>query len=68
MASGGLRKGAGRPQGTGKFKAPTTPLRVPTHLLEEIRQFIAEGKLTCPLYASTVKAGFPSPAEDYAAA
>ena len=40
MVSGGMRKGAGRPPGT--------------------------GKQTCPLYASSVKAGFPSLAEDYA--
>lgn len=66
MVSGGLRKGAGRPHGTGKFGVPTTPLRVPTHLLEGVKHFIAEGQLTCPLYASSVKAGFPSPAEDYA--
>ena len=66
MTSGGTRKGAGRPEGTGKFKVPTTPLRVPTNLIEDIRQFIATGKQTCPLYASHVKAGFPSPAEDYA--
>lgn len=66
MPSGGQRKGAGRPFGTGKFGVPTTPLRVPTHLLENVRQLIAEGPQTCPLYASSVKAGFPSPAEDYA--
>ncbi len=66
MTSGGFRKGAGRPHGSGKFGVPTTPLRVPTHLIENVRHFIAEGKQTCPLYASSVKAGFPSPAEDYA--
>lgn len=66
MVSGGLRKGAGRPHGTGKFGVPTTPLRVPTHLVEGVKHFISEGKQTCPLYASSVKAGFPSPAEDYA--
>lgn len=66
MTSGGIRKGAGRPYGTGKFGVPTTPLRVPTHVVEDVRQFIAQGVKTCPLYASSVKAGFPSPAEDYA--
>lgn len=66
MASGGVRERAGRPQGTGKFGAPTKALRVPAHLIEDILQFIAEEKQTCPLYASSVKAGFPSPAEDYA--
>lgn len=41
-------------------------MRVPAHLISDIKQFIAEGKQTFPLYASSVKAGFPSPAEDYA--
>lgn len=67
MSSGGARKGAGRPQGTGKFGAPTTAIRVPTHLVEEVREFVSHGKQGCPLYASTVKAGFlAAPAEDYA--
>ena len=58
--------GAGRPSGTGKFGVPTKPIRVPTHLVDDVLEFIAEGKVACPLYASTVKAGFPAPAEDYA--
>ena len=66
MTSGGIRKGAGRPPGSGKFGVPTTALRVPTHLVSEVREFVAHGKVACPLYASSVKAGFPSPAEDYA--
>ncbi len=66
MASGGIRTGAGRPQGTGKFGVPTTAMRVPTHLVQDVQEFVAHGKQTCPLYASSVKAGFPSPAEDYA--
>jgi DNA polymerase V len=63
---GGVRRGAGRPNGSGNFGVPTTPLRVPTYLIEDIKQFIAAGKQTYPLFASSVKAGFPSPAEDYA--
>lgn len=66
MSSGGSREGAGRPQGSGKFGVPTTAIRVPTHLVQEILGFVAQGKQTCSLYASTIKAGFPSPAEDYA--
>lgn len=66
MAAGGSRIGAGRPAGTGKFGVPTKPIRVPTHLIDDVLGFIAEGKVTCPLYASSVKAGLPSPAEDYA--
>lgn len=66
MASGGAREGAGRPQGSGKFGVPTTAIRVPTHLVEDVLEFVTHGKLTCPLYASHVKAGFLAPAEDYA--
>jgi len=66
MASGGSRTGAGRPQGSGKFGVPTTAMRVPTHLVDDVKEFVAHGKQTCPLYASSVKAGFLAPAEDYA--
>jgi DNA polymerase V len=66
MTRGGLRKGAGRPAGTGKFGSPTQALRVPSHLVHDVLKFIEQGKQTCPLYFSAVKAGFPSPAEDYA--
>ncbi len=66
MGAGGSRVGAGRPAGSGKFGVPTTPMRVPTHLVNDVLEFITEGKITCPLYASSVKAGFPAPAEDYA--
>lgn len=63
---GGLRERAGRPKGTGKFGVPTMPLRVPVSLVEDVKQLISNGKQTFPLYFSSVKAGFPSPAEDYA--
>lgn len=66
MAAGGIRKGAGRPPGTGKYGVPTQALRIPKHLVNDVLQFVADGKQTCPLYASSVKAGFLSPAEDYA--
>jgi len=66
MSRGGTRAGAGRPQGTGKFGVPTKPVRVPTHLIKDVLSFIDQGQQGIPLYASSVKAGFPSPAEDYA--
>ena len=66
MSRGGIRAGAGRPQGSGKFGVPTTPVRVPSHLVDDVLRFIDHGQQLIPLYASTVKAGFPSPAEDYA--
>lgn len=72
MTRGGKRTGAGRPAGSGKYRLPTTTMRVPTQLTTEIDIFIAEqlqepksiGYLL-PLYSSKVQAGFPSPAEDY---
>jgi DNA polymerase V len=64
MARGGIRAGAGRPTGTGKFGVPTTAVRVPTHRLDEVARFMGHEPIL--LYASCVKAGFPSPAEDYA--
>lgn len=66
MGRGGLRAGAGRPQGSGKFGVSTKPIRVPEHLVDSVLNFIDYGSQPIPLYASHVKAGFPSPAEDYA--
>jgi DNA polymerase V len=66
MTRGGQRAGAGRPHGSGKFCVPTKPIRVPEHLIDGVLRFIDQGAQPIPLYASHVKAGFPSPAEDYA--
>lgn len=67
MSHGGRRENAGRPKGQGKFAgAPTTTLRVPVSRVEEIKGFLDE-KLAynLPLYSCSVRAGFPSPADDY---
>lgn len=66
MSRGGSRAGAGRPHGSGKFGVPTKPIRVPQHLVDQVLSFMDRGHPAIPLYASPVKAGFPSPAEDYA--
>lgn len=66
MGRGGFRAGSGRPQGSGKFGVSTKPIRVPEPLVDEVLRFIEQGSQRIPLYASSVKAGFPSPAEDYA--
>jgi len=62
MSSGGTRKGAGRPKGSGKYNEPTQAIRLPVSLITAIKK----GKLPTrlPLYLSKVSAGFPSPAED----
>lgn len=63
---GGARPGAGRPRGKGKYQETTKPVRVPTSRVEEIRRYLSgESPTRVPLYASSVRAGFPSPADDY---
>jgi DNA polymerase V len=67
MAHGGARKGAGRPPGQGKYKEPTQSIRLPVSRIAEVMQFIdnEEPIHQIPLYSSSVRAGFPSPADDY---
>jgi len=61
---GGNRKGAGRPAGTGKYNAPTKTMRVPIEMQEEIASYIESRGHSIPFFASTVQAGYPSPAGD----
>ena len=67
MVSGGKRIGAGRPAGKNRYGEATKPLRIPISRLEEIKTLLLEAgdSLEIPLYSSTVRAGFPSPADDY---
>jgi DNA polymerase V len=66
MSHGGKRDNAGRPKGQGKYGEETKPLRVPVSRIEDIKAFLDGGaSYKLPLYASTVRAGFPSPADDY---
>lgn len=63
---GGKRLNAGRPKGLGKYKEPTKPLRIPLSKLNDIQLFLEEGTFyKLPLYGCKVRAGFPSPADDY---
>lgn len=62
---GGARPGAGRPRGKGKYQEETKPVRVPISRVEDVRRYLSGGKVRVPLYASSVRAGFPSPADDY---
>jgi DNA polymerase V len=64
MSRGGVRKGAGRPKGLGKYKEPTKAVRLPISIIPLIDKFISQA-FKLPLYGSKVSAGFPSPAEDY---
>lgn len=65
MVKGGYRPGAGRPKG-GKYGEQTKQIRVPYSRVEEVFAFL-DSKIMhkLPLYSSTVRAGFPSPADDY---
>lgn len=63
---GGRRPNSGRPKGLGKYKEATKPLRIPVSRIDEILRFLDEGTSSkLPLYGCKVRAGFPSPADDY---
>lgn len=66
MSHGGKRVGAGRPKGMNHYGESTKPLRVPLSKIDDVKAFIQkERELLPPLYTSSVRAGFPSPADDY---
>lgn len=67
MARGGYRINSGRPKGQGRFKGEETKmLRIPLSRLGEIKEFLDTGlSYKLPLYGCSVRAGFPSPADDY---
>ena len=63
---GGRRANSGRPKGLGKYNEATKPLRVPLSRVDEIQRVLHEGRsFKQPLYGCKVRAGFPSPADDY---
>lgn len=64
MGSGGRRKGAGRPVGTGKFKGPTKTMRVPVDMENSIEEFVHSNGQAIAYYSSPVQAGYPSPVDD----
>lgn len=62
---GGARAGAGRPVGTTR-KEPTKPMRIPISRVDEFKRLISQPNLLkVPLFGTSVRAGFPSPADDY---
>lgn len=66
MTHGGKRTGAGRPKGLNVYGESTKPLRIPLSKVDGVKAFLTQtNSLLPPLYASTVRAGFPSPADDY---
>lgn len=40
LRRGGKRKGAGRPQGSGKYGEPTKAIRVPTSIIDTLQQYL----------------------------
>ncbi len=67
MSHGGKRVGAGRPKGSNLWGESTQSVRIPVSKISAVRVFLDNDRnsLTCPLYSSHVRAGFPSPADDY---
>jgi len=67
MTHGGKRTGAGRPKGSNIWGESTQSIRIPISKINDVKAFLeTKGPIyECPLYTSHVKAGFPSPADDY---
>lgn len=60
---GGKREGAGRKS---RYDSPTKVIRVPEDKVEDVKSFLqGENSSSLPLFACSVSAGFPSPADDY---
>lgn len=67
MVHGGKRIGAGRPRGSNQYGESTKPMRIPVSKCAAVKRFLESGNesINIPLYVSHVRAGFPSPADDY---
>lgn len=66
MTVGGKILGAERPKRLGKFRVKTKPLHAPETRVDDVIKYVEAKESGLPFYGSSVKAGFPSPAEDYA--
>ncbi len=61
MSRGGKREGAGRP-----VKEPTKVMRIPVSRAEHVKRLLGNVQdIKLPLFGCSVRAGFPSPADDY---
>lgn len=67
MVSGGKRRGAGRPKGSNQWGESTKALRIPVSRINSVMAFLEthQAASTIPLYSCHVRAGFPSPADDF---
>ena len=57
MPRGGIRIGAGRPKGQGKFGEKTKPIRIPLRMVDNVLSFIKNNDLSLPIYSNKVTAG-----------
>lgn len=64
---GGAREGAGRRKGGGKYGEETRALRIPVSRIQDVLTLIGntDPVYQLPLFGTRVRAGFPSPADDY---
>ena len=74
---GGARPGAGRRKGDGcKWSEPTRVMRIPASRIEAVSAFLTHPRavlrpadaptvVPLPMFGHKVRAGFPSPADDY---
>ena len=61
------KRSVGRPKGMNVYGEATKPMRIPMSKIQDVLTFL-QGHMPSfelPLDASTVSAGFPSPADDY---
>lgn len=67
MVSGGKRIGSGRPKGSNPWGESTKAVRIPQSKVDTVKNWLItdQSLYQRPLYASRVRAGFPSPADDY---
>lgn len=67
MVHGGARPGAGRPKGLGKYGEATKAVRIPVSRINDVLTYLEQSGTSyeLPLYTSTVRAGFPTPADDH---
>ena len=65
MTHGGKRMGAGRPKGQGRYGTTTRAIRVPEHLVNDVKDYSMNGGYKIPFFSSKVEAGHPSVAEGH---
>ena len=55
MARGGVRSGAGRPKGQGKYKEPTKPVRIPETMVDQVLEFVENKAFQLPFIHAQFK-------------